>query len=173
MVNEIWKDIPGYEGLYQASNLGYIKSLNYNKTNREGKLKDHTHPNGYRHVMLYNNGFKSKRVHILVAMCFIPNPCNLDIVNHKNGDRGDCREDNLEWTTHRENVTHSFRHNLEKKKLTGAFKKKQRGKFNGRWGAAIRINNKLIHLGYRATELEAHKLYLQALKDYGLTNSYA
>ena len=83
-MKEIWKDVKGYEGLYQISNLGRIKSLNYKGTCREGILKPHKNKYGYMYITLYRNGeHKSLRVHRLVAKAFIPNPHNLPEVNHK------------------------------------------------------------------------------------------
>lgn len=115
---EIWKDIKGYEGLYQISNLGRIKSfLRFNGhkyINREKILKWQN--NNYPTVRLANNGqIKQYLVHRLVAETFIPNYENKPCVNHKNGNKKDNRADNLEWVTHKENTVHAYNHNLIKK----------------------------------------------------------
>ena len=82
---EIWKDIIGYEGRYQVSNLGRVKSLNYNNTNKEKILKPKKENNGYLRVNLSKNGkAKMYSVHRLVAIVYIPNPENKETVNHKN-----------------------------------------------------------------------------------------
>lgn len=106
-MDEIWKDIPGYEGLYQVSNLGNVRSLNYNKTGEIKLLKPFTSHNGYRIVSLSNNGkLKGYTIHRLVANAFIPNPNNLPQVNHIDENKTNNRTDNLEWCTQAYNNTY-------------------------------------------------------------------
>lgn len=101
MEKEIWKPIRGYEGYYEVSNLGRVRSLGNGLTHNKsmtylsgGDLR------GYRVVNLWKNGHGiSKRVHRLVAEAFIPNPDNLPQINHKNEDKADNRVENLEWCT--------------------------------------------------------------------------
>lgn len=114
---EIWKDIKGYEGLYKVSNYGRVKSLNYNKTKKEKELKLYKNKKGYFSVNLYlNKKIHSKLVHRLVAETFIPNPKNKPQVNHIDGDKTNDKVDNLEWVTNKENVIHSWKTGLSKKK---------------------------------------------------------
>lgn len=81
---ENWKSIKDYEGLYEISDHGNVRSLNYNKTGRTQLLKPRKDKDGYLHVVLYKEGeHKNKLVHRLVAEAFIPNPLNLPDVNHK------------------------------------------------------------------------------------------
>ena len=98
-MNEEWRDIEGYEGLYQVSNLSRVRSLNYNKT---GQIKELSYAKrrGYLGVTLYKNGKpKTFTVHRLVARMFIPNPNNYPQVNHKDENKINNNVSNLEWCT--------------------------------------------------------------------------
>ncbi len=101
----IWKDIIGYEGLYQVSNTGLVKSL---KGRRERILK-FSSPRGYKCVKLYKDGKVNYLVHRLVAKAFIPNPDNKPDVNHLDGVRSNNNAENLEWCTSSENSLHRCR----------------------------------------------------------------
>lgn len=113
---EIWKDVIGYEGIYQISNTGKIKRIGA-YTNQTGKtwcseriLKLAVKTKGYMYVQLSKNGkTSSKYVHRLVAGALISNPENKPTVNHKNGNKADNSVENLEWTTYTENNVHSVR----------------------------------------------------------------
>lgn len=114
-MQEIWKDIDGYEGLYQVSNLGEIMSLNYMHTKQSQILKIKKTYDGYNRVNLCKNGkVTTCSVHILVAKAFIPNINNKPQVNHKDGNKDNNRVDNLEWVTGKENVIHSIKTGLRK-----------------------------------------------------------
>jgi hypothetical protein len=120
MVNmqEVWKDVEGYEGYYQVSNLGRVKSLILFKK----ILKPYPDKDGYFQVVLYRNKTRRlKRVHRLVAQAFIPNENNLPIINHKDEDKANPRMDNLEWCTVRYNSSYGNR--VEKMRFTIATKK--------------------------------------------------
>ena len=102
----IWKDIPNYEGMYQVSNLGEVKSLNYNHTKCAKLLKVSINNYGYCTVTIDG---KRVKVHRLVAQAFIPNPYNLPQVNHKNENKTDNRVSNLEWCDAKYNCNYGTR----------------------------------------------------------------
>jgi hypothetical protein len=116
---EIWKDIAGYEGLYQVSNLGRVKSLDREKSNGTGvytlpgKIKTGNERRGYLGIQLFKSKkFKNVYIHRLVAEAFIPNPERKETINHINGNKLDNRVENLEWVSNGENVKHAFRTGL-------------------------------------------------------------
>lgn len=109
-MKEVFKDIAGYEGLYQVSNLGRVKSLPRKRTiNKERILKPKLNKNGYLEVALCKNSqYKMWRVHKLVANAFISNPENKSQINHINGRKEDNRAENLEYCTASENIKHAW-----------------------------------------------------------------
>ena len=97
-INEQWKPVEGYEGLYEISNLGRVKSLNYNRTGVEKVLKPENDKDGYLRVVLYRNGKRKMfQVHRLVSTAFIPNPLGLPEVNHKDENPSNNVVGNIEW----------------------------------------------------------------------------
>ena len=97
MIKEVWKDIPGYEGLYQVSNLGRVKSL-VRKGKKEEIILRQVCNRGYLQVRLAKNSIsKTYKVHRLVAQAFIPNPHNYPMINHKDEDKTNNCVWNLEW----------------------------------------------------------------------------
>ena len=111
-MTEIWRDIPNYEGLYQVSNLGNVKSLyrlaNNNHIIHEKILKPQRNYNGYLIVNLYkNNKMKPKLIHRLVGKTFIDNPNNFNYINHIDKNKSNNNVNNLEWCTQSYNVIYS------------------------------------------------------------------
>ncbi len=125
-MQEIFKDIPGYEGLYQVSNLGRVRSLDrtrkgaYNKAIAiKGRiLKSSVSNKGYELVGLCKNSVsKKKTVHRLVMLAFIPNPNNLPIINHIDGDKLNNNISNLEWCDYKHNSKEAARIGLIKSEI--------------------------------------------------------
>lgn len=95
---EEWKPVVGYEGIYEVSSLGRVKSLNYNHTKQEKILKQNKNKDGYLYVNIHKQGKgKNFTVHRLVANAFIPNPNIYPCVNHKDEDKTNNCVSNLEW----------------------------------------------------------------------------
>ncbi|MEY3419854.1 MAG: hypothetical protein RIR48_134 [Bacteroidota bacterium] len=124
---EVWKDVIGYEGYYQVSNLGRIKSLERKRIGlkdqkiriyKELILKQKLNIHGYFEVCLYlKNSSKYHKSHRIICQAFLPNPENKPQVNHKNGVKTDNRLENLEWATSSENTKHSFDNGFQKPSL--------------------------------------------------------
>ena len=114
-MDEVWKDVKGYEGKYQVSNLGNVKSLLDKQLNkREMILKPSLSHKGYLKVFLSKDSKKSsKTIHRLVAEAFIPNLENKKTVNHIDGNKANNRVDNLEWLSNSENQKHAWRLGLK------------------------------------------------------------
>lgn len=162
-VMEIWKDIPNYEGIYQVSSLGRVKSLGNNKRKKEKILKPATNPYGYVHVVLSKDAVsKSMKTSQLVAMAFLNHvPCGHKIVvDHIDDNKLNNTLENLQLITQRENTC----------KTQGRYSSQYRGvswcKSRKKWTSNIRINGKSTYLGYFMIELEASNAYKIALNNY-------
>lgn len=134
-IMEMWKDIEGYEGLYQVSNQGRVRII------KERKLS--IDKNGYNTVMLVNNGQRKLcKVHRLVAKAFIDNSEFKTQVNHIDGDKSNNKSDNLEWVTPSENTLHSYKMGLAKSSKGRALSVETKMKISkGNKGKKVGIDN--------------------------------
>lgn len=112
---EIWHDIIGFEGLYQVSNLGRVKSLYFGKERLLSAGKDKL---GYLHVVLCKDGKNICYIHRLVAEAFIPNPNGYTEVNHKDEIKSNNVATNLEWCNRKYNINHGTRNDRVSKALS-------------------------------------------------------
>ena len=147
--NEIWKDIEGYEGLYQVSNLGRVKSIYYDK---ERILKPGKNTKGYLQVHLCKNGERKEyTVHRLVAKVFISNPNNLPMINHKDENPSNNRVENLEWCSAKYNNNYGTRtQRVAEKMINGKLSKPvlqftKNGEFIKEWKSTRDVQR---NLGY-------------------------
>ena len=157
-MSEIWKAIPNYEGIYEVSNLGNVKSLKWNK---ERTLKFAITIDGYYQACLQCNRVqKTYKVHQLVAIAFLNHiPCGLKlVVDHINDIKTDNRVENLQIVTNRFNVC----------KTQSSYSSNYKGvcwdKSRNKWVSYIKINGNRKHLGRFESEYEAHLKYQEALK---------
>lgn len=115
-MEEVWKDVKGYDGLYLVSNLGNVKSLNYRRRGCVKNLKPKKNRGGRLWVELYKDGKPAcAQVHRLVAIAFIPNPGNLPQINHKDENVTNNAVTNLEWCDQLYNNRYSFERHPERK----------------------------------------------------------
>lgn len=158
IMEEIWKDVVGYEGSYQVSSMGRVKSLKFGK---DIILKQRINECGYFIVTLSNGTARTHKVHGLVSSAFLnhkPDGHQGLVCNHINFNRTDNRLENLELVSSRENSNQ--KHIAHSSSFTGVCWNKLRGK----WRAQVRINGKKKYLGLFTDELEASQAYEKALK---------
>ena len=156
MEEEVWKDIAGYEGLYQVSSFGNVKSIARNGT-LGGILKPGKSTPGYYIVVLCKNSRgRTRTVHTLVWDAFKEEKRNGRIlcVDHNDNDKSNNHLSNLQLLTTRNNITKGIR-NKNPHRLTGTTF------FQGKWQSTIAINGIKTHLGNFETEAEAHEAYLK------------
>jgi len=169
MEKEIWKDVPEYEGLYQVSSLGRVRSLDrvvngrWGKTRYKGRvLKPGLSSVGYLQVCLWKDGRKKTvRIHQLVAITFLNHKrCGMkELVDHIDNDKTNNRLDNLQLVTNRENTS------KDRNGYTSQYVGVSWLKNMGKWRAAIQVNGKNKTLGCFDDEYEAHLAYQKALTE--------
>lgn len=158
---EIWEDVVGYEGLYEVSSFGNVKSLNYLRTKKEKLLKQCFDKNGYKQVRLYKNGIsKTTPVHKEVAKAFHGHiPCGYDIVvDHIDNNKLNNYANNINLVTNRENSS------KDRKGGTSKYLGVSLHKTSLKWVASIVIEGKKKHLGLFDLDFEASNAYQNALK---------
>ena len=154
---EVFKDVIGYEGLYEVSNQGRVKSLKYAK---ERFLKPQLNRHGYYYVDLYKNCIRTtNKIHKLVAIAFLNHvPCKMKLViNHKDFCKTNNFVNNLEIVSSRENCNR--KHIKSSSKYVGV----SWGKHVNKWRSTIFIEGKTRHIGLFSDELEASQAYQRAL----------
>ena len=159
-MEEIWTDIPTYEGLYQLSNLDRVKSLKYGK----GRiLKVHTNNWGYKQYSFYKEGVVStKSLHVIKMMTyrgFVPNGRKIVVDHIDNDSQNNCLS-NLQIITQRENQC------KDRKNKTSKYSGVSLRECGNKWLAQIKINNKVKNLGLFTEEIDAHNAYQKALKEH-------
>lgn len=165
MTEEIWRSIDGYEGLYEVSNTGLIRSLDRfvgNRNRIKGKiLSIRIEKDGYCSVALSKDGkIKRYKIHRLVAQAFIPNPEGLPQVNHKDENKTNNNVDNLEWCTSKYNINYGSR--LNKSLLT----KSERGYIDFNMiGLDRKEYSKIWRSNHKDIMREYHKKYYMMNKD--------
>ena len=155
---EVFKDVPNYEGIYQVSNLGNVKSLKWKK---EIIMKQGISSRYLAVNLRKENISKNVKVHVLVAMAFLdfkPNKFEY-VIDHKNGVRTDNRLENLQIVTQRINILKDRKRNISN--FAGVKKNKKLNK----WTAQMKINKKFIHLGVFENEEDAGKIYEKAIEN--------
>ena len=186
-INEIWKDVLGFEGRYMVSNLGNVKSIvtNHGKPqDKEIVKRIRSDTCNYYYVQFSCKGKATHRaVHRLVAECFVDNPENKPIVNHLDGNKHNNAADNLEWCTQSENLKHAVSIGLisvedcRDRMIGKTFGKKASqykyvysDKSRDCWKVSIKTNGKTVYQKRHKTELEAAIDANEALDRLGLSN---
>lgn len=171
-MKEVWKDIIGYEGIYQVSNIGNVKSLTrFTKATKikSRLIKGHVvsqsfDGRGYLFVKLYREGIqKSIKVHVLVAVAFLGHIQNgkIDIVvDHISNIKTDNCAWDLQLISQRENSS------KDRKNCTSSYVGVSWYRALSKWRAQILINRKFKHLGYFKKEIDASEAYKKALKEH-------
>ena len=160
-MTEEWKDIIGYERLYQISNLGNVKSLRREYMCGKGRkvckkettISQQTNNHGYRYCFLFNGKKSIKYIHILVGLHFIENSNKKTQINHKDLNKENNIVSNLEWVTNRENTIHQY--SLKRNLPTGVSKR------GNKYIAQTTIQGKKKHIGSFLSIIDAENAYIE------------
>jgi hypothetical protein len=167
MEAEEWRSVKDFEGLYEVSNLGRVRSLDRIVTDRlgrnlpfKGKVISPANVSGYCQVLLTNQDFKKyKKVHRLVAEAFLENPLEYDQINHIDSDKSNNNVSNLEWCNGRQNCTHKVENSGKTLPVGVAF-------FRGKFTATFTLKQVIYHLGTFNKQKDAEELYKNTLANY-------
>lgn len=173
---EIWKDVLGYEGIYQISSLGRVRSLSRQMFNGKGYFNSKekflipriTTKGYYSFSLTKKNKTTDFLTHRLIAVAFIENPFNKRTVNHKDSVRTNNSISNLEWASYRENHCHRVSKIAKSSKFVGVCFHKATKK----WESNICVSGKLIHLGIYKTEEEAYSKRVEYENNNNIENKY-
>ena len=161
-MREIWKDIPNYEGLYQASTIGNIRSLNYRMTKTIKNLKTPRDNKGYKLVGLNRDGNKRVfRVHMIMALTFLNHRrgSRERVIDHIDNNRLNNNLDNLQIITHRENCS------KDRTGYSSSYVGVSWDRARLKWKSTIQIKGKMINIGRFDYEIDAHNAYQKALRN--------
>ena len=165
---EIWRDVKGYEGYYQVSNLGNVKTLHANKGHTTRLMTIVTHPRGYRQVPLCKDGkHKVLLVHRLVAEAFVPNPNpnNYNEVNHIDENKCNNSADNLEWVSHGDNCRYGTRNARISEKNTGQ-KRSDETRAKMKESQSLRAERKENRVNKRTKKISQYDLNGNFIRDF-------
>lgn len=181
---EVWKPIPGYEGLYEVSSWGNVKTVKrYRKCNygsvalvQEKILKRYVQRRYLSCILTKDAKSKNIRIHRVVYKVFVDksnrNTAELEDINHIDSDKLNNYFKNLEEVSKRENQTHRYLNQKTSSKYPGVYFVKDINR-KKQYRSQFQINGIIKHVGYFLTEIEAYNAYLNALKEYGIENKYA
>ena len=166
-MNEIWKPIEGTNGVYEVSNTGKVRSLDYKRTGQIAEISTRKNNRGYVIVSLSINGkAKTALLHRLVASAFIPNPNGLPQVNHIDGVKENCSVDNLEWCDASYNMRHASEHGLLENVKRAARENIHRLDEH-REQQKIRV----VSINMRTKDFKVHDSILGAVNDLGIPST--
>lgn len=166
-MEEIWKPIPNYEGIYEVSNTGRVVSL---KNGKRRDISGASRRDGYRVLKLRNFGSDGDfYLHRILATAFIDNPNKLPYVNHIDGNPSNNIISNLEWVSARENVSHGFKNKKCSSKYAGVHFCNQAKK----WRASFRLEGKRKFIGHFLCETAAHIAYVKTITQNKISNRYS
>ena len=168
-VEQQWKDIPGYEDIYQISDMGNVRSLDRTITDVKGNIREYkgkelakiVNTAGYLYVNLYKEGVKNvQQIHSLMGITFLNHSqSRYIVVDHINNIKFDNRLSNLQIINQRENTS------KDKKGYTSQYIGVCLNKKTGKYKSQIRLNGKIKYLGYYMNEIDAHIAYQKELEN--------